>query len=57
MVTPRPLTPKANHLEEKRARLARWENDPSLIEKDMAKQREAVSRAEEKDARVRFATA
>ena len=52
MVTPRPLIPKANQLEAKQARLARWEKDPSLIEKDMADRREAVSRAEEKDLRV-----
>ncbi|CAN0444603.1 unnamed protein product, partial [Ascophyllum nodosum] len=52
MVTPRPLIPKASHLEEKRARLARWKNNPSLVERDMTKKREAVSKAEDEDALV-----
>ncbi|CAM9794372.1 unnamed protein product, partial [Ectocarpus sp. 13 AM-2016] len=47
--TPRPPMPKANQLEPKRARMARWKKDPSEMEKDMAKQREALKKAEKED--------
>lgn len=50
--TPRPPMPKANQLEPKRARMARWKKDPSEMEKDMAKQREALKKAEEEDEQV-----
>lgn len=52
MATPLPPMPKANQLEAKRARLARWKRDPSVIEKEIAEQKDAVTRAEEKDALV-----
>lgn len=52
MATPLPPMPKANQLEAKRARLARWQRDPSVIEKEIAEQKDAVTRAEEKDALV-----
>lgn len=50
--TPHPPMPKANQLEPKRARLVRWKKDPDEIEKDMAKQREALKRAEREDLQV-----
>lgn len=50
--TPRPPMPKANQLEAKKARLVRWEKDPSLIEKDMDRQREALNRAQKEDLQV-----
>lgn len=50
--TPRPPMPKANQPEAKRARMERWKKDPSEMDKDMAKQREALARAEKEDAKV-----
>lgn len=50
--TPRPPMPKANQPGPKRARMERWKNDPSEMEKDMAKQRESLTRAEKQDAQV-----
>ena len=50
--TPRPPMPKANQLEAKKARLERWKKDPSLIEKDMDQQREALDRAQKEDLQV-----
>lgn len=50
--TPRPPMPKANQLEAKKARLQRWEKDPSLIEKEIGQQREALKRAQKEDLQV-----
>lgn len=50
--SPRPPMPKANQLEPKRARIERWKNNPAEMEKDMAKQRESLARAEKEDALV-----
>lgn len=50
--TPCPPMPKANQLEPKRTRMERWKKDPAEMEKDMAKQRESLARAEKEDAQV-----
>lgn len=50
--SPRPPMPKANQLEPKRARMERWKKNPAEMEKDMAKQRESLARAEKEDAQV-----
>lgn len=50
--TPRPPMPKANQPEAKKSRVQRWKKDPSEMEKDMAKQREALARVEKEDAQV-----
>lgn len=55
--TPRPPMPKANQLEAKRARMMRWKKDTSEMEKDMAKQREALAKAEKEDAQVLISVA